>query len=147
MIPKKRQSSGIPHLSEVFVAAKNTLSTLRNHPPSEGNEMHVFRGRDGQGERFSGSSRLSGLFRAFGPMNEINQTKQMNQINQPERREATEDGRREAGGVRREAARSPLSLHGEQAFDGNVFVNRFPVDTDASTNQAPLTALFGCGVE
>jgi hypothetical protein len=31
MIPKKRQSSGIPHLSEPFVAAKDTLFVVRNH--------------------------------------------------------------------------------------------------------------------
>jgi hypothetical protein len=49
MIPKKRQSSGIPHLSEVFVAAKNTLSTLRNHPPP--GEMHVLCRRDERDKR------------------------------------------------------------------------------------------------
>jgi hypothetical protein len=35
-MPKKRQSSGIPHLSEPLIAAKNTLFILINHAPKHG---------------------------------------------------------------------------------------------------------------
>jgi hypothetical protein len=81
MMPKKRQSSGIPHLSEPFVAAEEYAYRREKSPRLSGDVRRE--GKDG----LSGLSGLFGLSCWSRCLNQKSQTNQNNQRNQMNKKE------------------------------------------------------------